>query len=100
MPQCQARHDIVEEVEKHCRTFYIRANRCGSLYDDIFALIGWKRQELGMLGKYIGDCDYSVIGVSGDDDTGGGDSLTTKNLKTNRTIIVTTFFIFLYYIYI
>ena len=53
-----------------------------------------------MLGKYIGDCDYSVIGVSGDDDTGGGDSLTTKNLKINRTIIVTTFFIFLYYIYI
>ena len=53
-----------------------------------------------MLGKYIGDCDYSVIGISGDDDTGGGDSLTTKNLKTNRTIIVTTFFIFLYYIYI
>ena len=100
MPQCQARHDIVEEVEKHFKTFYIRANRCGSLYDDIFALIGWKRQELGMLGKYIGDCDYSVIGISGDDDTGGGDSLTTKNLIINRTIIVTTFFIFLYYIYI
>ena len=28
-------------------TFYIRANRCGSLYDDIFALRGWKKVELG-----------------------------------------------------
>ena len=28
-------------------TFYIRANRCGSLYDDIFALRGWKKEELG-----------------------------------------------------
>ena len=26
---------------------YIRANRCGSLYDDIFALRGWKKEELG-----------------------------------------------------
>ena len=32
--------DIVEEVEKHCKTFYIRANRCSSLYNDIFALRG------------------------------------------------------------
>ena len=39
--------EIVEEVGKHCMTFYIRANRCGSLYDDIFALRGWKREELG-----------------------------------------------------
>ena len=60
----------MEEVGKHCMTFYIRANRrqtesrqarlngrgakeegkakrCGSLYDDIFALRGWKREELG-----------------------------------------------------
>ena len=28
-------------------TFYIRANRCSSLYDDIFALRGWKKEELG-----------------------------------------------------
>ena len=28
-------------------TFYIRANRCGSLNDDIFALSGCKREELG-----------------------------------------------------
>ena len=39
--------EIVEEVGKHCMTFYIRANRFGSLYDDIFALRGWKREELG-----------------------------------------------------
>ena len=28
-------------------TFYIRANRCSSLYNDIFALRGWKKVELG-----------------------------------------------------
>ena len=38
--------DIVSEVEKHCRRFYIRANRCGSLYDDLFTLRGWKREEI------------------------------------------------------
>ena len=27
-------------------TFYIRTNRCSSLYDDIFALRGWKKEEL------------------------------------------------------
>ena len=39
--------EIVEEVVKHCKTFYIRANRCSSLYDDIFALRAWKKVELG-----------------------------------------------------
>ena len=39
--------DIVEEIAKHCKTFYIRANRCSSLYNDIFALRGWKKVELG-----------------------------------------------------
>ncbi|WP_293709271.1 IS1380 family transposase [uncultured Parabacteroides sp.] len=38
--------DIVSEVEKHCKQFYIRANRCSSLYDSIFALKGWKREEI------------------------------------------------------
>lgn len=38
--------DIVNEVEKHCKHFYIRANRCGSLYDDIFTLRGWKGEEI------------------------------------------------------
>ena len=38
--------DIVEEVEKHCKTFYIRANRCTSLYNDIFALRGWKTEDI------------------------------------------------------
>ena len=27
--------EIVGEIEKHCKHFYIRANRCSSLYDDI-----------------------------------------------------------------
>jgi len=31
---------IVETVEKHSEHFYIRANRCGSLYDSLFALRG------------------------------------------------------------
>lgn len=38
--------DIVSEVEKHCKLFYVRANRCSSLYDDIFALSGWKKEEI------------------------------------------------------
>ena len=38
--------DIVSMVEKHCKTFYIRANRCNSIYDDIFALRGWKKEEI------------------------------------------------------
>ena len=42
--------DIVDEVERHCRLFYIRANRCRSLHDDIFALRGWKREEINGIG--------------------------------------------------
>lgn len=38
--------DIVNEVEKHCRTFYIRANRCSSLYDSMFALKGWRKETI------------------------------------------------------
>lgn len=38
--------EIVGEVEKHCKSFYIRANRCGSLYNDIFALRGWRTEEI------------------------------------------------------
>ena len=33
------------ETERHCRHFYIRANRCGSLYDDFFALRGGRRRK-------------------------------------------------------
>ena len=38
--------EIVETVEAHCRYFYIRANRCSSLYDSMFALTGWKKEEI------------------------------------------------------
>lgn len=38
--------EIVETVEKHSEHFYIRANRCGSLYDSLLALRGWKREEI------------------------------------------------------
>lgn len=34
--------EIVDMVEAHCRHFYIRANRCSSFYDSMFALTGWK----------------------------------------------------------
>ncbi len=37
---------IITEVEAHCKHFYIRANRCSSLYDDILALSGWKKEEI------------------------------------------------------
>ena len=36
----------MEEIEKHCKSFYIRANHCSSLYNDIFALRGWKIEEI------------------------------------------------------
>lgn len=42
--------EIVDEVRKHCKTFYIRANRCGSLYDDMSALRGWKKEEINGIG--------------------------------------------------
>lgn len=38
--------EIVETVEKHSEHLYIRANRCGSLYDSLLALRGWKREEI------------------------------------------------------
>ncbi len=40
--------EIVEEIEKHSKSFYIRANRCSSLYNDIFALRGWKTEINGI----------------------------------------------------
>ena len=33
--------EIVSEIEKHCTHFYIRANRCSALYNDMFALRGY-----------------------------------------------------------
>ena len=38
--------EIVETVERHSEHFYIRANRCASLYDSMFALWGWKRETI------------------------------------------------------
>ena len=38
--------EIVETVEKHSEHFYIRANRCGSLYDCLLALRGWQQEEI------------------------------------------------------
>lgn len=37
---------IVETVEKHSDLFYIRANNCSSLYDNLLALRGWQHEEI------------------------------------------------------
>ncbi len=42
--------EIVETVEKHSKLFYIRANRCGSLYDSLLALRGWQREQINGIG--------------------------------------------------
>jgi hypothetical protein len=38
--------EIVEMVAKHCNHYYIRGNRCQSLYDEIFSLRGWKQEVI------------------------------------------------------
>ena len=38
--------EIVEMVARHCNYYYIRSNRCQALYNEIFALRGWKREEI------------------------------------------------------
>ena len=38
--------EIVETIERHSEHFYIRANRCASLYDSLLALQGWKKEEI------------------------------------------------------
>ena len=38
--------EIVETIERHSGHFYIRANRCASLYDSLLALRGWQREEI------------------------------------------------------
>ncbi len=38
--------DIVETVEKHCKHFYIRANRCASLYDSVKTLDNWQKENI------------------------------------------------------
>ena len=62
--------EIVEEIAKHCKSVYIRANRCSSLYNDIFALRGWKTEEINgiqfelnsiLVEKWEGKCYRLVI---------------------------------------
>lgn len=38
--------EIVDTVKAHCKYFYIRANRCSAFYEDMFALRGWKAEEI------------------------------------------------------
>ena len=62
--------EIVSEIEQHCKHFYIRANRCILLYDEIFALRGWKTEEINgiqfelnsiLVEKWEGKCYRLVI---------------------------------------
>ena len=48
--------EIVETVERHSEHFYIRANRCASLYDSLLALWGWKRET-------INDVEYELNSI-------------------------------------
>lgn len=41
--------EIIDVVEAHCKRFYVRANRCSSLYDTIFALRGWKTVNINCI---------------------------------------------------
>ena len=38
--------EIVGMVEAHCKHFYIRANRCSSLYDTMSSLTDWQSVEI------------------------------------------------------
>ena len=38
--------EIVKTVARHSKLYYIRANSCQSIYNDIFALRGWKCVEI------------------------------------------------------
>ena len=55
--------EIVETVEKHSELFYIRANRCGSLYDSLLALRGWQREEINGIGNvHTNHVGHDIIG--------------------------------------
>ena len=97
--------EIVETVEKHSELFYIRANRCGSLYDSLLALRGWQREEINGIGyeltsiiveKWEGKAYRLVIQrerrVDGEQDLWEGEYtyrciLTNDYTSTNREIV-------------
>ena len=67
--------EIVETVEKHSELFYIRANRCGSLYSSLLALRGWQREQINGIGYELkGEYTYRCI-------------LTNDYTSTNREIV-------------
>lgn len=47
---------IVKTVMKYCKFFYIRGNRCHSIYNVLFALQGWKHEE-------INDMDFDLNSI-------------------------------------
>ena len=54
--------EIVDTVKAHCKYFYIRANRCSAFYDDMFALRGWKAEEINGIRSTEFDCRRKVEG--------------------------------------
>ena len=67
--------EIVETVEKHSELFYIRANRCGSLYSSLLALRGWQCEQINGIGYELkGEYTYRCI-------------LTNDYTSTNREIV-------------
>jgi hypothetical protein len=89
--------EIVGTAEKHCRYFYIRANRCASLYDEIFALRGWHREEINgqvfelnsiLVEKWKGRHTVLLSSANGESmensTSGRGNTLTDASLPTTR----------------
>ena len=97
--------EIVETVERHSELFYIRANRCGSLYDSLLALRGWQREEINgieyelnsiIVEKWEGKAYRLVIQrerrLDGEQDLWEGEYtyrciLTNDHTSTNREIV-------------
>jgi hypothetical protein len=51
--------EIIKTVRNHCRYFYIRANKCASLYDNIMILRDWKRIEINGMEVELNSVNYS-----------------------------------------
>ena len=58
--------EIVEEIEKHCKSFYIRANRCRSIYNDTFAPVSYTHLDVYKRQQYplTPQCDLRQYTIS------------------------------------
>ncbi len=48
--------EIIEKIERNCKYFYIRANRCAALYNQINTLQEWMHEEINFV-------DYEVTSI-------------------------------------